>query len=145
MTDIKRGSIFVLFTIATIFILSAGCNTSDDDGTQPLIDTTPPAIPVGIAGIVDARGTISLSWAANTTDSDLSGYIVYRSNDQNTGYTPLISTPITSNSYEDISAGSSDVYYYSVSARDASHNESARSASYRIAMNDGEGRQISTR
>lgn len=44
-----------------------------------LIDSTPPAVPVGLAGKVDSTGIVSLQWAANT-EKDLRGYRVFRAN-----------------------------------------------------------------
>ena len=44
-----------------------------------LIDSTPPAVPVGLAGKVDSLGIVTLQWMANT-EKDLRGYRVFRAN-----------------------------------------------------------------
>ncbi len=44
-----------------------------------LIDSTPPAVPVGLAGKVDSTGIVALLWTANT-EKDLRGYRVFRAN-----------------------------------------------------------------
>ena len=44
-----------------------------------LIDSMPPAVPVGLAGKVDSTGIVSLQWTANT-EKDLRGYRVFRAN-----------------------------------------------------------------
>lgn len=44
-----------------------------------LIDSTPPAIPVGLTGQVDSTGIVTLKWKDNT-EQDLQGYRVFRAN-----------------------------------------------------------------
>lgn len=44
-----------------------------------LIDSTPPVSPVGLAGIVDSTGIVTLKWTANT-EPDMQGYRVFRAN-----------------------------------------------------------------
>jgi fibronectin type 3 domain-containing protein len=44
-----------------------------------LIDSMPPAVPIGLAGKVDSTGVVSLHWTANT-EKDLRGYRVFRAN-----------------------------------------------------------------
>jgi fibronectin type 3 domain-containing protein len=44
-----------------------------------VIDTIPPAIPVGLAGRVDSSGIVFLQWDANK-EKDLQGYRVFRAN-----------------------------------------------------------------
>ena len=44
-----------------------------------LIDSIPPRPPKGLAGKIDSTGVVRLTWNKNT-DSDISGYRVYRSN-----------------------------------------------------------------
>ncbi|WP_212004583.1 fibronectin type III domain-containing protein [Chitinophaga sp. HK235] len=44
-----------------------------------IIDTIPPAIPIGLAGKIDSLGVVSLQWN-NNTEKDLLGYRVFRAN-----------------------------------------------------------------
>lgn len=44
-----------------------------------LIDSIPPAIPVGLTGVVDTTGIVTLKWKDNT-EQDLQGYRVFRAN-----------------------------------------------------------------
>ncbi|MCF6404554.1 hypothetical protein L3C95_16780 [Chitinophaga filiformis] len=44
-----------------------------------LIDSTPPAVPAGLAGKIDSVGIVTLQWAKNT-EQDLRGYRVFRAN-----------------------------------------------------------------
>lgn len=44
-----------------------------------LIDSTPPAVPVGLTGKIDSVGIVNLQWTANK-DADLRGYRIFRAN-----------------------------------------------------------------
>jgi len=82
MSSIK--TIVTLALITALSIVSIGCS---DDATSPVtvdppavvVDTAPPAVPSNLATYYDA-GLVTLSWDANTTDSDLAGYILRRDN-----------------------------------------------------------------
>ena len=93
-------------------------------------DVFPPAVPAGLAAVADAQdGTIDLSWTPNA-DVDLAGYVVYRRQ----GGTSLPAERVSGKdllptaNWSDTHASRGTRYLYSVSAVDASGNESARSA-----------------
>ena len=98
-------------------------------GTVTARDVFPPAVPAGLAAVANADGgTIDLSWTADA-DADLAGYIVYRrqegANDpaERVSGKDLLPTP----NWSDAHASRGVRYLYTVSAVDASGNESARS------------------
>ena len=85
-------------------------------------DSTAPDAPQNIAAFAyDA--SITLNWNANT-DSDLTGYYVYRSTTSDADY-QILSTQLTANTnYTDNTAQNGTTYYYVVTAVDSSSNES---------------------
>jgi fibronectin type 3 domain-containing protein len=104
-------------------------------------DTFPPKSPTGLAtipGLSDAANGsptaayIDLSWEPNS-EPDLAGYLVYRQLARPNGdpqgplgkMTPL---PIAAPAYRDVAVAPGQRYIYSVTAVDASGNESAPSA-----------------
>lgn len=73
------SSIKTITTLAAIVIISLGfigCSGGDSIPlTGTTVDTAPPAVPAQLATQVD-HGVLTLSWAANTTDDDLAGFVV---------------------------------------------------------------------
>ena len=53
------------------------------------------------------------------------------------GFRPMQISPLTSNSWTDNLARPGSTYYYSVSARDMSNNESGRSATIQVEVPTG--------
>jgi hypothetical protein len=84
------------------------------------VDTTPPAQVTGLKVATVSSSQLNLTWTANTTDSDLHNYKVYRGT-QSGAYT-LIASP-TTNSYPDTGLSAATTYYYVVSAVDNAANE----------------------
>ncbi len=135
MADTKRGSILLLLNMLCIVLLAvAGCSKDASKTTAPIVDTIPPSIPDGIAAAVGDGDQVALTWQANTVDSDLQGYVVYRSNELLQGFRPITAQPVTSNSWVDMHTHAGETYYYSVAARDVSHNESGRSATFEVSI-----------
>jgi fibronectin type 3 domain-containing protein len=104
-------------------------------------DTFPPKPPTGLATIPGASDAangspaasyIDLSWEPNS-ETDLTGYFVYRqlarpNGDPQGPLAKLTSLPIATPSYRDVAVAPGQRYIYSVTAVDASGNESAPSA-----------------
>lgn len=92
-------------------------------------DVFPPAPPEALAAVAVAdQGAIDLSWSPNS-ETDLEGYVVYRA--EGGGKPERISAanaPVIAPTYRDAAARAGHTYHYSVSAVDASGNESARSS-----------------
>ena len=87
------------------------------------LDTFPPAVPAGVTGVAGAS-TIELAWERNT-ESDFSGYHIYRSVDG--GAFERVAGPIEAPTYSDRAVDAGKKYVYAVSAIDNANNESARS------------------
>jgi hypothetical protein len=83
-------------------------------------DTTPPAIPTGLAA-VPGSGSVTLSWTANT-ESDLAGYNVYRGASLLNGVAPVSGT-----SFSDTGLTNGTTYTYTITAVDTSGNASVQS------------------
>jgi len=88
-------------------------------------DTTPPAAPTGLSATAGNQ-TAYLDWDDNS-ESDLSGYNVYRSETSGDNYSQINSSLVGSSDYTDNSVSNGNTYYYVVTAVDASSNESNNS------------------
>ena len=109
-----------LLIVAMAVVFGAGC--SDDNPVTPsIIDTAPPAVPTHLEAEHSANSAI-ISWAPNTVDSDLVGFIVTRDNSGTTD--ELITTPTLMTSYTDPTP-KPGVSTYHVSAVDRAGNRSA--------------------
>jgi hypothetical protein len=91
-------------------------------------DVFPPAVPSGLQAVFSGPGQqpfIDLIWAP-VTDADLDGYNIYRHEE---GGMPVKvnSEPVKMPAFRDAQVVSGKTYFYSVSAVDRRHNESARS------------------
>ena len=87
-------------------------------------DITPPAAPQNLRAAA-TRAEVSLIWDANT-ESDLAGYLVYRSEVPQTAYRRLTPQPLRTTTYADRTVARGTTYYYVVTAVDtaATPNES---------------------
>jgi len=109
-----------LLIVAMVAVFGAGC--SDDNPVTPsTIDTAPPAVPSNLTADY-SKSIAVISWAQNTVDSDLAGFVVTRDNRGSTD--ELISTPTLMSSFNDI-APQPGVSTYHVSAVDLAGNRSA--------------------
>jgi len=87
------------------------------------VDTTPPAVPVGLTSITGDR-CVYLYWYPNQ-EKDLAGYCIYR-NDVPTGYYVEIGMSTDAN-FIDYGVINGKTYYYCISAYDRNGNESGLS------------------
>ena len=97
------------------------------------VDLTPPAPPQGVRAVPGPGAVVALSWEPNR-ESDLLGYLVYRSDGPHRRPRPLIETPFSAPALNDRSVQSGGRYLYTVTAVDASprRNESAVSAEVEV-------------
>ena len=110
-------------------------NTLESDDSDPLVliaaDTFPPAVPQSVVAAVTSAGSsgspeVDLSWSINS-ESDLAGYRVYRSEQQNDKGELLTPELLLSPAYRDTSVRPDHAYWYRVTAVDRAGNESAPS------------------
>ena len=101
---------------------------SNDLLVPHVLDAAPPATPGGLAA-ARVTGGVHLTWTPNT-EPDLAGYHVYRATTAGGATTRLDASLLTSADFVDTSAPDSVSLWYSVTAVDASNNESAHSAAY---------------
>ena len=84
-------------------------------------DVSAPTVPTGLTASAVSSSQISLSWAASTDNTGVTGYKIYRGGVQ-------IATSATNN-YVDTGLSPSTAYSYAVSAYDAAGNNSSQSSS----------------
>jgi endonuclease I/chitodextrinase len=89
-------------------------------------DTTAPTAPSGLTATGETT-QISLNWNASS-ESDLAGYNLYRSEVSGTGYIKTNASLLTSTTYVDTGLSNNTSYYYVLTALDNSANESTDSS-----------------
>ena len=120
----RNKTIVTLGLIALVSLAFMGC--SDDDSPvvviPPAPDTAPPAVPSNLSADFDGVSA-EIAWDANTVDSDLAGFLVYKTHYSDDEVVlvgvPTLVTSITDN---DILAGINE---YHVTAVDEVGNQSA--------------------
>jgi hypothetical protein len=116
-------------------VTAAEGNSLESSDSDPLVltpaDTFPPATPQGVVAAVITNPNaaaapsleVDLSWSLNT-ESDLAGYRVYRSEQQDDHGELVTPELLLSPAYRDTSVAASHQYWYRVTAVDRSGNES---------------------
>jgi hypothetical protein len=117
----SNKKIVSLVLITLVGLAFTGCSDSDSSPAAVAIDTAPPAVPSNLDMDYSA-GAATMTWATNTVDADLAGYVVVR--ESNGATTTLVSAPALINSYVDNSPVLG-VSYYHIYAVDTSGNQSA--------------------
>ena len=110
--------------IITASVTDSGAET-DSASVNITVGDAPPGAPTGLAATA-GNGQVTLDWADNT-ESDLSGYNVYRSTTQGSGYAKINSTLVLTSNYVDSTVINGTTYYYVVTAVDTGSNESVSS------------------
>ena len=122
-----------IYTVRSVAKYGSDRVESDDSfavGVTPE-DVFPPAAPLGLEVVfVPAQGSapasLDLSWAISP-ETDVAGYNVYRSEQQDTRGTRLNRDLLLTPAFRDMNAVSGPRYFYSVTAVDRSGNESPAS------------------
>lgn len=122
------------YSVRSAAVYEAG---SAESAESNVLDVTPrdtfaPAVPTGLvvtATAASARtaGYVDLSWAISS-ESDLQGYNVYRSESESGAGTRLNASPLLTPVFRDDSVEAGKTYFYHVTAIDRVGNESAASA-----------------
>ena len=97
-----------------------------------LLDTAPPSTPTGLTAAVDGSG-VRLQWEPNP-EADLRGYHVLRSLAAKGLFARLTTAPVALESFVDATPPDTLLAWYAITAVDASGNESARSAAFRVTL-----------
>jgi hypothetical protein len=123
-----------LYSIRAV-ISTEGSAIESNDSVPAIVtprDVFPPAVPQGlVAALIVGSPTnateLEVSWSINT-ETDLAGYRVYRSEQQDTAGELVTTDLLLSPVYRDTSVQPGHTYWYSVTAVDRYGNESAHSA-----------------
>jgi len=102
-----------------------------------VIDTIPPASPIGLQGAIDNSGKVHLSWASNT-EADLQGYRVFRANALHEEFVEVTDKLLAKNAFADsvIVETLSEKVHYRVVAVDKNFNPSEYSDILTLARPD---------
>lgn len=105
----------------TVRAYDAAGNTSAASNTASAttLDATPPSVPGGLAAQAVSSAQVNLSWSASSDNVGVTGYKVFRDG--------TLVTTTTGTSYQDTGRSAGTTYSYTVLARDAAGNESAKS------------------
>ena len=120
----SNKKLMTLTLIALVALAFTGCSSDDPNPAAVIIDTAPPAVPANLQ-MEYSGSAATISWAQNTVDVDLAGYVIMRKN----GITmeTLVATPALQSSYVD----DNPLYglsTYQVYAVDTAGNQSAVSS-----------------
>ena len=122
--QIRSGDNVAEAIVAARLTDKSGNVSAWEDVMGPIaVDTTPPAIPMGLFG-KGGNGSAFLTWGANK-DPDLAAYRLYRSATPLSGFSQVAETEFTA--AEDPRLVNGSRYFYRLSAIDRAGNESAPS------------------
>lgn len=102
-----------------------------------LNDSIPPALPVGLNGVIDKSGNVTLAWSGNK-EPDILAYKVYRSFSNTGSYSLITGEPTIETIFKEklpLNQLNADIFY-KVSALDNRYNESALSEPIRLSRPD---------
>ena len=123
-----------MYTVRSVAQFGADSVESADSAPAVVTprDTFPPATPAGLEIAVlpatpQAPAYVELSWAIST-EGDLAGYYVYRSDAEDTPGERVNTEILPSPTFRDISVVPGKRYFYRVSAVDRAGNESPKSS-----------------
>lgn len=130
--QVSLGAIYEYF-VRSVVEYSGESVASEDSNRVTIIvrDVFPPSTPTGLVAVpVPAEhgnpAHIDLSWNISA-ETDVAGYNVYRTEQENTGSARLNSQPLPTPAFSDMTAVAGQRYVYRITAVDRSANESERS------------------
>ena len=109
--------------------INGGACDGSGGTTPPPTDTTAPSVPGGLRSTGSTSSSVSLAWTASTDNVGVTGYVVYQ------GGTQVATATGTSATVGGLAA--STAYSFSVAARDAAGNTSARSTAVSVTTPGG--------
>jgi HYDIN/CFA65/VesB family protein/ASPM-SPD-2-Hydin domain-containing protein/centrosomal CEP192-like protein len=112
-------------TFGVVFSPSAAGSASGTVTVTSNAAGSPVTIALSGTGVQAATHSVTLNWTAST--SSVSGYNVYRSTTNGSGYAKINSSLVGSSTYDDTTVQSGTTYYYVVTSVDSSGNESTDS------------------
>ncbi len=124
----------LVFALAAALVLMLGACGNDSSPGLPEVDTVPPNPPVGLQ-VDDNAGGVRISWTENA-ETDLAGYRVYRSSNEEGPFRRISSGLVLCPWYYDTPTAMA-MTYYRVTAVDESGNESAFSDIIGVYYNTG--------
>ncbi|MGD0488469.1 MAG: fibronectin type III domain-containing protein, partial [Syntrophorhabdales bacterium] len=108
------------YATGATYFCSATVAYKSTAGTTPTAPpTTPPTVPANVKATVVSSSQINLAWTASTDSAGVAGYTIYRNGAE-------VGTAVGT-SYNDTGLSPDTTYTYTVSAYDASGNQSAQS------------------
>lgn len=117
--------LIALLSLALVGLALTGCGsgpaTPETAAPAVVVDTAPPAVPVGLAAAA-VNQDVKITWQPNTTDADFAGFMVYRVAFGQAW--PMLDAPTAENFFLDDSPLRC-ACAYAVTALDQSGNESA--------------------
>jgi hypothetical protein len=118
--------IVTLMLVAVVGLAFTGCSDDSSSVTAPTVDTAPPAVPADMS-LQYSGGSATVTWAANTVDQDLAGFVVVRQHDGQS--LALVQAPVMATSFVDAypPVGTNVYHVYAV---DLSGNQSALASAY---------------
>ena len=130
--QVSLGATYEYF-VRSVVEYSGESVASEDSNRVTIImrDVFPPSAPTGLVAVpVPAEhgnpAHIDLSWNVSA-ETDVAGYNVYRTDQENTEGARLNSQPLPTPAFSDMTAVAGQRYFYRIAAVDRSANESERS------------------
>lgn len=128
------------YRVSSVDVLDRQSELSTFVSAEALEDNRPPAQPSDLSAVADAStGHVTLNWNAPLGDSNgqtltgINEYNIFRAKDSQDSFIKVATVSSTETTYTDSSNLETDaVYFYKVSAEDASGNESGRSTAASI-------------
>jgi uncharacterized protein len=137
----KRIVTYDSLYITNYFVISAVPKYGEPVQSFPVLvqppDSIPPAVPTGLAGVVDSLGVVKLTWNKNN-DKDILGYQIYRAQTEGEELVPLTSIAVRENMYHDTIdvRNLNSKIYYAITAVDQRYNQSEKSETVRLQKPD---------
>jgi hypothetical protein len=111
----------------TVTVSAAGY-LSKTSATVTVTASIKPGTPTGVTATAQSSSSISISWAAPSSDGTLTGYNIWRSTSDSSGYTEIDTVTASTTSYTDIGLSPATTYYYKVDAKNDVGDRSAESS-----------------